>query len=185
MKRPLRLPLILVMVVLLCLAVFSACNFSPVRSVAPTESVAGFVLPTSIPTRTSTPLPTPTALPSEENCTDIMQYVDDINFSDKNGPYEARPGEVIDKQWLVKNAGTCNWGPGYTLRVTENIGDVTLKERYDLYPALSKSEAVIQLVITLPEEEGEYSFTLEAFNKEDKKFPEYISWSFVIQNASE
>lgn len=182
MKRSPRISLSIVIMILFSLAVFSACNLSPMRSYAPTETVAGFMLPTAIPTRTPTPLPTPTALPSEEDCTDIMQFVNDVNLEDG---FEVHPGEVVDKQWQVKNDGTCNWGPGYTLRVTDADDELGLKESYDLYPALSGTELTLRLVFVAPEEEGEYSFRLDPFNLNGDRFDYYISSSFFVVSVTE
>ena len=178
----LRLPVVISLFVLISLSVLSACSLAPIRSVAPTEKAPGFVLPTAVPTRTPTPLPTPTALPSEANRTDIMGFIDDVNYKDG---FEAEPGQVIDKQWRVKNAGTCNWGPGYTLRVTNADNELNLQESYDLHPALAGTDLTLRLIFTAPEEPGEYGFQLDPFNADGDKFNFYISSAFVVVNPTE
>jgi len=184
MKKPtLKITILLTTLFLLFgLSSLAACNFSPVKSYIPTEEATAFVPPTRVPTSTPTPLPTPTALPMEEDCTNYLSYIDDLTVLDG---YEADPGEVLDKQWKVRNGGTCNWGPGYTLKVMDNEGDVDVPESMALYPALKDADAIIRVIFTAPEEEGEYTIQWKAFDPDGTSFNEFLSVYFIVKSPTE
>jgi hypothetical protein len=70
-------------------------------------------IPTSTP---GTPTPTPPPLPTIEvpaNCTNKARFRRDMTVPDGT---QFAPGEAFEKVWLLQNAGTCPWGPGYTAR---------------------------------------------------------------------
>ena len=183
MKKHPRLTLISLILLLACLLwLMSACNLAPRRSYAPTSVVVGFVLPTTVPTSTPTPRPSPTALSREANCTSYLSYVNDKTIPDGT---VVRPGEVVDKQWTVKNTGSCNWGPGYTLRVTENRNSVAVKDQAALYPALKDSEVIIRVVFTAPEDEGEYFVEWFPFDASGTRFHEHLTVEFLVRSSPE
>jgi len=183
MKKQVRIPHLIGTVVLLAgLSLLAACNLSPVRSYAPMDETPAFQLPTSVPTSTPTPQATATALPSEADCTNYMSFVEDINLPDG---FVVSPGSVVDKQWMVRNTGTCNWGPGYVLQVTDNDGDVIVQSTVDLYPALKDASVIIRIEFTAPETEGDYYVRWDPMGPDDEAFDEYLSVQFSVQQPSE
>lgn len=55
----------------------------------------------------------------------------------------------------MENAGTCNWGPGYSLvRVGQDFFEGPTE--IDLYPARAGATAILQVVLEAPEIAGEY-----------------------------
>ena len=60
------------------------------------------------------------------------------------------PAEAFEKVWLLQNAGTCPWGPGYTVRF---IGGDTM--------GATNSEAPI-LDVTAPDSNGEIRVSMIA-----------------------
>ena len=58
---------------------------------------------------------TPTPVPDEEGeggCTLNAAYAADVTVPDDT---EMSPGETFVKTWRIRNSGTCDWGPGFTL----------------------------------------------------------------------
>jgi len=92
-------------------------------------------------------LPTPTP----PHGVDDAQFVEDLTLPDGA---EVLPGAVMDKRWLMLNRGECAWGAGYRL---VQIGDSRIEgpEALALYPALAGEQAVWQVQLTAPGEEGE------------------------------
>ena len=68
--------------------------------------------PTAMPVpATNTPVPTLITAPTSTYC-DWMAFVTDITVPDGTN-FSA--GETFVKTWRIKNRGTCNWTPDYTL----------------------------------------------------------------------
>ena len=137
----------------------SACSPFPTTTpfIPPTEQ-APLIEPTFIiqPTRQvivqPSPLPTieiastlaPTLSPEE--CTNNLKFVTDATVPD-NSVYNQ--GELIDKQWLVENNGTCNWDSNYRLRHT-NGNALGAPEEIALYPARAGTQATIRIIFNAP-----------------------------------
>ncbi len=96
-------------------------NNSPI----PTPETA-FVSPVSAPTQTpppakpptpvEPPTPVPTPLPTIElpaDCENRARFMRDLTVPDGT---QFSPGERFEKVWLLLNAQTCPWGPGYSVR---------------------------------------------------------------------
>ena len=167
---------------LICsLLIIAGCNLSPVRSVAPTETVEGFVLPTPEPTLTPTPRPTVTPLPVEGECNNYVAYVDDVNYPDHT---EVEPEARIDKRWLVKNTGTCNWGPGYVWKLQEDSG-IDVPETFDIYPAVEGSTVTIRLEFTAPLEPGTYKVDYIPYGPDGMSIGENIYVQFIVAETTE
>lgn len=78
------------------------------------------VSPVSTPSATLTPpqaaTPSPTPLPTivlPQDCTNRARFMQDVTVPDGTA---FAPGERFEKVWLLLNAETCPWGPGYTVR---------------------------------------------------------------------
>ncbi len=83
----------------------------PAAAAATAVSAAATLLPTATPSPTLLPLPT-IQLPA--NCENRARFVRDVTIPDGA---ELVPGESFEKAWMVLNAETCPWGPGYTVRL--------------------------------------------------------------------
>ena len=125
---------------------------------------------TSIPleTATPTPLPTPT-----QPCTDDLEFLEDISVPDDT-PF--LPGAEIEKTWLVKNTGNCNWDNEYSIQLIDGnaMGAETTQA---LFPARSGGEAEITIIFTAPEDNGANFSSWQAFNPQGEPFGD----TFFIQ----
>src|SRR5207244_11620966 len=85
---------------------------------------------------TGTPSPTPGG-----PCINNAHFVADVTVPDGT---EFMPGQPIDKQWRVKNTGTCDWGADYRL-VLVSGNAMGAPSEGALFPAKGAGEAVLQL----------------------------------------
>jgi len=119
-----------------------------------------------------TPLPTivPTVNPQE--CTNNLQFVNDVTIPDNSF---VTYGASIDKQWLVQNSGTCNWDSSYRLK---HLGGAVLgaPEEVMLYPARGGTQATLQIIFTAPFTDGVYDSAWQAVDANGNLFgdPIYI-----------
>lgn len=123
---------------------------------------------TTAPSPTATPLPAapaaPTALettvPATESaeCSDEAQFLEDLTIPDGS---QLAAGEQAVKQWLVLNAGTCNWTNGYRLIRTDATSLVASAE-LALYPTRAGEQAMWEIVIEAPQAAGEYQASWQA-----------------------
>ncbi len=63
-------------------------------------------------------IPPPTPEPTELPCVDAMQFVDDLNYDDKDltdFPV-LDPGKTFQKGWRIKNTGNCEWNNAYFIK---------------------------------------------------------------------
>jgi next-to-BRCA1 protein 1 len=100
------------------------------------------------PSQPPAPLPpTPTAY-----CVNDAQFMEDLTLPDGT---QVLPGAALDKRWLVLNRGECAWGPDYRL---VQIGDSRIEgpDARALYPAVAGTQAVWQVQLVAPQEEGEF-----------------------------
>jgi hypothetical protein len=70
---------------------------------------APLLAPTAVPTLAVPPTPAP--------CIDGMAWVADLTLDDKNmtAPPALQPGQQFSKGWRLRNAGTCEWSPDFSL----------------------------------------------------------------------
>jgi hypothetical protein len=114
---------------------------------------------------------TPTA-----SCTDQLQWMYDLSIPDGS---QVSPGSVLEKQWQVKNTGTCNWDNNYTLKLTAGI-DMGAASPQMLVPARGGSEAVIQIQFMAPVEQGRYRSAWQAYNPSGQPFGDPIFIEIVV-----
>jgi hypothetical protein len=110
-----------------------------------TSTVAATTTPTVEPT--ATPSPTP------ENCTNVMDFVDDITVPDNT---VFLPGQAFTKTWRIGNIGTCTWTAAYSLVFVD--GD-TLNTTSPIPLSVNVSpqtEVDISIVMTAPGVPGTY-----------------------------
>jgi hypothetical protein len=117
-------------------------------SVQPSSQPVAFVTPTSL-------LPTPTG-----TCEDGLEFVEDVTIPDGA---QFAPGAEMEKIWLVRNTGSCNWEAGYRLRLISGPA-MGVEPDQALFPARSGSEAEIRIVFTAPDELGVHRSSWQAFN---------------------
>ena len=137
----------------------------------PTEQIIP-TIPTQVPIISTQPIP----LEIQSDCTDDLIFIEDITFPDYS---TVKPGTSIDKQWLVKNNGTCNWDYRYSLRLIsgESLG---AEIRQSLFPAISGSQNIIQISFTMPPDSGTFESSWQAFNFNDQPFGDSISILVVV-----
>jgi hypothetical protein len=158
----------------------------PSSTPAPTATEAAEALttataaPTAVPSATNTLEPgaeasatpllaaaTATLPPTPEGpCTDDLAFLADVTVPDGT-PFE--PGQPIDKQWRVRNTGTCQWGPDYRL-VLVSGNALSGRGEIALYPARPGSEAILQMNMVAPQEPGSYSGRWQARDPSGKLF---------------
>jgi hypothetical protein len=114
---------------------------------------------------TGTPAPT-----AEGPCTNNLGFLADITVPDGT---QFEPGKPIDKQWRVRNTGTCEWGPDYRL-VLVSGNALSGRGEIALYPARPGNEAILQMAMVAPQEPGSYSGRWQARDPAGKLFGERI-----------
>lgn len=169
-------PSLALIICLAALPIFLAgCkSILPSRSVPVEDQAALFKAPTFLPTSIVTPESTPTQQASsvqETECTNLLQFIaPDLTYPDGT---EVKPGEAIDKQWKVKNAGTCNWDSTYTLQLMggESMGAASPQA---LVPARNGTETVIAIQFTAPSEPGSYTSQWKAYGPGGQPFGDLL-----------
>jgi len=155
---------------------------TPDRNPTKQTAEADFRTPTALAEKTSaapSPNPTVAANPTLITiiqptatlvCADGLDFIEDLTIPDGT---EVRPGEIIDKRWLVKNSGTCNWNDGYQLKLIEgnNLGAANVVA---LYPAVSGAQAIIRILYTAPAEPSVYQSAWQTQNEEGQPFGDII-----------
>jgi len=146
----------------------------------------GYFLPPTLAPESSaislaTPTPTPQASPTPE-CVNDLDFLDDVTIPD--GSVYA-PGDVMEKVWLVRNAGTCNWDSRYRLKLV--AGDPMGAEPVQaLYPARSQSEVEFVITFIAPDEEGVYTNSWQAYDPDGEPFGDRFFIEIeVIDNTGE
>lgn len=99
-------------------------------------------------------------------CADSLTFLEDITIPDGT---LVNPGEVLDKRWLIKNSGSCNWNEGYRVRLVSG-SELGASGEQALYPARSESEVSLRMIFTAPQEAGYYQSAWQAFNPRDIPF---------------
>ena len=158
--------------------ILTGCTFAPQRSEAEGQvfvppAVAGEapavveVQPSPTPMLAAVSEARPTT-PAE--CTNVLAFVADETIPDGT---EVQPGEMLDKRWRVKNAGTCNWDGRYRLR---HIAGYALgaPEEMALFPARAGTEVVVRIVFQAPEDPGPYFSTWQAIDPQGRPFGDPI-----------
>jgi hypothetical protein len=90
------------------------------------------------------------------------------------------PGEPVDKQWLVTNAGTCDWDAGYRLKLIS--GDaMSAPGEQALYPARAGTQATLRIAFTAPQDPGNHQGAWQAFAPDGTAFGQAV---YVQVNVS-
>jgi hypothetical protein len=137
------------------------------------------ILPTAIAVpgiHTAIPNSTVTATPTEGPCFNDLEFVSDVTIPDGTS---VSIGSVIDKQWLVKNKGTCNWDSTYRLKW---IGGDPMGANQEqlLYPAHAGTQVTIRILFTAPAEPGTYQTTWQAMDPSGNLFGDTIYMEVAV-----
>jgi len=152
----------------------------PVRSVPVQDQAPLYVAPTFQPT--SVVVSGPTATPQSASaqtadCTNLLQYISpDVTYPDGT---EVKPGEAIDKQWKVKNAGTCNWDASYSIQLTGGES-MSATSPQALVPARNGTETIISIQFTAPLEPGHYTSQWKAFAPNGQPFGDMLYMDIIV-----
>ncbi len=147
----------------------------PVTAVPPPPKEAT-AQPTLIPTIISFASPT-----SPPPCTDGLSFIADLTIPDGT---IAQPGEVIQKQWVVENSGTCNWDSRYRLKMI-NGSEMGANTEQVLYPARAGTQATLGIEFIAPAEPGSYGNAWQATDPNGVPFGDFISMQIVVQPVAE
>ncbi len=109
-------------------------------------------------------------------CLDGLAYMGDLTYPDKG---KVLPGQPLEKQWKVRNSGSCDWGPDYRFRwINGSLPSDQAEEA--LYPAVAGSEAVITIHLTAPIAAGEYVAWWQAISPGGMPFGEMLSIDVIV-----
>jgi hypothetical protein len=122
------------------------------------------------------------ALAQQPSCTNNLVYFDDLTIPDGT---EVPPGALLDKQWIVENKGTCNWGENYRLKLISG-SELSAQAEQALYPARSGTRPTIRILFTAPQEAGNYHSAWQAYSPTGEPFgdPVFIEIAVVEGTAS-
>lgn len=137
---------------------------SPVNTPTPTGSDTGSAADEV--TLLSTPTPQPT-IQLPPGCENRARFYRDVTVSDGT---EFAPGEEFEKVWLLSNANTCPWGPGYTVQFMD--GDrMGADEVIPLTEVVEpETNGEIRVPMVAPEEPGSYRGEWQLHDLEGEPF---------------
>lgn len=130
---------------------------------------------------TPTPPPTPEVitLPTLE-CSNILTFLEDLTIPDGT---LVRPGEALDKRWLVQNNGTCNWNERYRLKLIAGSA-LGVPEEQALYPARSGTQAIIRILFTATDQPGLQRSAWQAFSPQGEAFGDPIYIEIFVESSA-
>jgi hypothetical protein len=134
----------------------------PTPAANPTEAA------TSVPTE---PLPTPT-----QACNNDLTFIEDVTIPDGT---TADPGTELDKRWLIRNDGTCNWDADYGLVLVtgDSMGAASPQP---LFPARAGAEAELRILFTAPDTPGIYRSAWQPVSPEGAFFGDSVFIEIVV-----
>jgi hypothetical protein len=83
-------------------------------------------------------------------CSNILTFLEDVSIPDGS---LVKPGEALDKRWLVQNNGSCNWNEQYRLKLISGPA-MGVSAEQALYPARSGTQAILRILFSAPVEPG-------------------------------
>ncbi len=110
-------------------------------------------------------------------CSDALIYIDDLTYRDGT---IVGPGQPIEKQWKVKNNGSCDWDERYKFKLSP--GDLALgaPQEIALTPTLADTLAVITINFIAPLEPGNYRTSWRAYNAEGVAFGDALTMDINV-----
>ncbi len=110
------------------------------------------------------------------SCTNNLIFMGDLTYPDRTS---VSPGQILEKKWKVRNAGSCDWGPEHRFRWAGGVELSTHKE-FALFPAAAGSEAVVSILLTAPLASGEYISSFRAFSPRGVAFGDTLYIDVVV-----
>lgn len=120
-----------------------------------------------------TPQPTPSP-----DCVSWLAFLSDITIPDGTN---VKPGEILDKRWLVENSGSCNWDSRFSLRLIAGL-DMGVQNEMPLYPARSGTQAEVRIQFTAPTDPGIFRSAWQAQDPQGNLFGDPIFIEVVVPN---
>jgi protein phosphatase len=123
-----------------------------------------------LPTLAESPTPSPTPISTielPEGCTNRARFFGDVTVPDGT---QFSAGQKFEKVWLLLNAETCPWGPGYTIRF---IGGVPMgaPPELPLQTLVSpQTNSEIRVPMIAPGEPGEYRSEWQLYDLNGEAF---------------
>jgi hypothetical protein len=146
----------------------------PTIAVQITKPVLATTTPTAATQLVETALPISTPV-----CINNLGYVEDLSLPDGT---VVKPGERLDKRWLVENNGSCNWDENYRLKFMSGA-DLSAPLEQALYPARSGSEATIRILFTATTEPGTYESAWQAFDPLAQPFGDPVFIQVIVSSS--
>jgi hypothetical protein len=147
-------------------------------------TIVGWRPPTIVAPTLLTPTPTllPSSTPARSSpapvCSNNLSFLKDLTIPDGSS---VAPNAPLDKRWLVKNSGTCNWDARYQLRLTSGTNLGALPEQA-LYPARSGAQAPLRLLFHAPESPGVYRSSWQAIGADGQPFGDPVFIEIIVKN---
>lgn len=166
--------------ILISILLLSGC-LRPLQPDPLESDVPAFIPPTLIPPTPTQEIVEPTKQSIKEtqefSCIDNLTFIQDETIPDGS---IVTPGSDVIKRWELKNSGTCNWGPGYTIRVVsgEALGATSPQ---DLFPARSGTSLSLEIKFLAPEEEGEFRSVWQAYSPAETAFGDTFYVDFTVE----
>lgn len=113
----------------------------------------------------------------DPDCVDGLSFLDDLTIPDGT---EVITGTAIEKQWEVKNTGSCNWSENYTIRLVAGLS-LGANPEQRIYPALSGSKATLRINFITPSTPGNYRSAWQAYNPKDQPFGDIIYIDITVK----
>ena len=126
---------------------------------------------------TATTLDASAEISTTQLCTNGLTFSQDVTIPD--GTLLAG-GQIIDKQWLVTNSGTCDWDERYRLKF---VGGEPLSATIEqaLYPARAGAQVALRIMFTAPLEAGTFQSAWQAFAPDGSAFGDPIYMQIVVE----
>lgn len=114
--------------------------------------------------------------PSQENCTNDAEFVEDLTIPDLT---VVEPGSELDKRWLVRNSGSCDWTAGYRLM---NVGGEGFEGAGEiaLFPARAGASAEVRVVLLAPQDPGEHISRWQARSPDGQPFGDEVYLYIIV-----
>jgi len=158
----------------------SACapQTEPTPFRPPTRPIATEILSTTTPIPALyTPIPTPTiTITLSGPCLNSLDFIDDITIEDYTS---VLPGVSLDKQWLIKNNGSCNWNSKYHLKWVGGDPLGAVQEQI-MYPARAGSQVTLHILFIAPALEGTYESAWQAYDPDGIAFGDIIFMKIIV-----
>lgn len=108
----------------------------------------------------------PAIAPTRTPCSNDAVFVTDLTVRDFS---QFLPGAALDKQWLIRNTGTCTWNSDYRVVFAEG-SSMSATLEHALYPARPEADAIVRITMLAPDVPGDYQGDWQLRDDEDATF---------------